>query len=93
MFARTPLIADLQPGGRYLAVDMFRAGGTDAVLKALLDGGYLHGDALTLSGQTLAEHLAGHADPTARSCGPPRSRSVRPAASSCCAAAWRPTAR
>ena len=63
VFARTPLIADLQPGGRYLAVDMFRAGGTDAVLKALLDGGYLHGDALTLSGQTLAEHLAGHAGP------------------------------
>ena len=63
VFARTPLIADLQPGGRYLAVDLYRAGGTDAVLKALLDGGYLHGDALTLSGQTLAEHLAGHAGP------------------------------
>ena len=63
VFARTPLIADLQPGGRYLAVDLHRAGGTDAVLKALLDGGFLHGDALTLSGQTLAEHLAGHAGP------------------------------
>jgi len=63
VFARTPLIADLQPGGRYLAVDLHRAGGTDAVLKALLDGGYLHGDALTLSGRTLAEHLAGHAGP------------------------------
>jgi dihydroxy-acid dehydratase len=63
VFARTPLIADLQPGGRYLAVDVHRAGGTDAVLKALLDGGFLHGDALTLSGRTLAEHLAGHAGP------------------------------
>ena len=63
VFARTPLIADLQPGGRYLAVDLYRAGGTDAVLKALLDGGYLHGDALTLSGRTLAEHLAGHGGP------------------------------
>ena len=63
VFARTPLIADLQPGGRYLAVDLFRAGGTDAVLKALLDGGFLHGDALTLSGRTLAEHLAGHGGP------------------------------
>src|SRR5215470_13873341 len=61
VFQRTPLLADLQPGGRYLAVDLFRAGGTDAVLKALLDGGFLHGDALTLSGQTLAQHLAGHA--------------------------------
>ena len=63
VFARTPLIADLQPGGRYLAVDLHRAGGTDAVLKALLDGGFLHGDALALSGQTLAERLAGHAGP------------------------------
>jgi dihydroxy-acid dehydratase len=63
VFARTPLIADLAPGGRYLAVDVFGIGGTDAVLKALLDGGYLHGDALTLSGQTLAEHLADHAGP------------------------------
>src|SRR5262245_23248828 len=63
VFARTPLIADLEPGGRYLAVDVYRAGGTDAVLKALLDGGYLFGEALTLSGQTLAEHLAGHVGP------------------------------
>src|SRR5439155_4791949 len=60
VFARTPQIADLQPGGRYLAVDLYRAGGTDAVLKALLDGGHLHADALTLSGRTMAEHLAGH---------------------------------
>jgi dihydroxy-acid dehydratase len=63
VFARTPLIADLAPGGRYLAVDVFRIGGTDAVLKALLDGGYLHGDALTLSGRTLAQNLADHAGP------------------------------
>src|SRR5207248_2292215 len=63
VFARTPLIADLQPGGRYLAVDLHRAGGTDAVLKALLDGGFLHGEALTLSGKTLTEHLAGHKGP------------------------------
>jgi len=63
VFARTPLLADLQPGGRYLAVDVFRAGGTDAVLKALLDGGHLHGDTLTLSGQTMAQHLANHSGP------------------------------
>src|SRR6516164_3890381 len=63
VFARTPLIADLQAGGRYLAADVFHVGGTDAVLKALLDGGYLHGDALTLSGKTMAEHLAGHCGP------------------------------
>ncbi|HSC00273.1 MAG TPA: dihydroxy-acid dehydratase, partial [Burkholderiaceae bacterium] len=59
VFARTPLIANLQPGGRYLAVDLHRAGGVGVVLKALLDGGHLHGDALTLSGRTLAQELAG----------------------------------
>jgi len=63
VFARTPLIADLQPGGRHLAVDLYRAGGTDAVLKSLLDGGHLHDDALTLSGRTMAEHLTGHSGP------------------------------
>jgi dihydroxy-acid dehydratase len=58
VFARTPLIADLQPGGKYLALDLHRVGGTRVVLKALLDGGYLHGDALTLSGKTLANELS-----------------------------------
>ena len=59
VFARTPL--HRRPAARraaICAVDLFGVGGTDAVLKALLDGGYLHGDALTLSGRTLAEHLA-----------------------------------
>ena len=58
VFGRTPLLADLQPGGRFLAVDLHRAGGTRAVLRALLDAGHLHGDAATLSGRTLAESLA-----------------------------------
>jgi len=58
IFARTPLIADLQPGGKYLALDLHRVGGTRVVLKALLDGGYLHADALTLSGKTLADELS-----------------------------------
>ena len=57
VLARTPLIADLQPGGRFLAVDLHRVGGTRAVLKALLDGGHLHGQALTLSGRSLAQEL------------------------------------
>jgi dihydroxy-acid dehydratase len=63
VFARTPLIADLQPGGRFLAVDLHRAGGVASVLKALLDGGYLHGDTLALSGRTLTEELATQAAP------------------------------
>jgi dihydroxy-acid dehydratase len=58
VFQRTPLIASLQPGGKYLARDLHHAGGVSMVLKALLDGGYLHGDALALSGRTLAEELA-----------------------------------
>lgn len=57
VFNRTPLIADMQPGGRYLAQDLYRIGGTAVVLKALLVGGYLHGDTLTITGQTLAEAL------------------------------------
>jgi len=55
---RTPLIADLKPGGKYLAKDLHAAGGTFAVLKALLSRGALHGDCLTLAGTTLEEALA-----------------------------------
>ena len=58
VFARTPLIADLQPGGRFLALDLHRVGGVAPVLKALLDAGHLHGDTLALSGRTLADELA-----------------------------------
>jgi dihydroxy-acid dehydratase len=61
VFARTPLVADLQPGGRYLARDLHYAGGVSTVLKVLLDGGWLHADCLTLSGRTLREALAGAA--------------------------------
>ncbi len=57
VLARTPLISDLKPGGRYLARDVYYAGGTPVILKALLDGGYLHGDCITITGKTLAEEL------------------------------------
>jgi dihydroxy-acid dehydratase len=63
VFARTPLIANLQPGGKYLAVDLHRVGGVQVVLKALLDSGHLHDDALALSGRTLAQELADVAAP------------------------------
>jgi dihydroxy-acid dehydratase len=55
---RTPLIADMKPGGRFLARDLHEAGGVAAVLKELLSRGALHGDCLTLSGQTIADWLA-----------------------------------
>ncbi len=54
---RTPYIADLKPGGKYVASDMHRAGGVLQVLKALLEGGFLHGDCMTVSGKTMAENL------------------------------------
>jgi dihydroxy-acid dehydratase len=58
IFHRTPYIADLKPGGRYVAKDMFEAGGIPLLMKALLDGGFLHGDCLTVTGRTIAENLA-----------------------------------
>ena len=58
IFRKTPYIADLKPGGRYVAKDMFEAGGIPLLMKALLDGGYLHGDCLTVTGRTVAENLA-----------------------------------
>jgi dihydroxy-acid dehydratase len=63
VFARTPLIADLKPGGRYLARDVFYAGGAPVILKALLDGGFLHGDCLTVTGRTIGEELQTARDP------------------------------
>jgi hypothetical protein len=54
---RTPYIADLKPGGKYVAADMHRAGGVMQVLKVLLEGGFLHGDCMTVSGKTMAENL------------------------------------
>ncbi len=55
---RTPLIADLKPSGKYLMEDVHGVGGTPAVMKYLLDNGYLHGDCMTVTGKTLAENLA-----------------------------------
>lgn len=58
VFARTPLIADLRPGGQYLARDMFYIGGAGVVLRELLRTGHLHGEVLTYTGRTLAQELA-----------------------------------
>ena len=56
--ARTPYIADLKPGGRFVARDMGEAGGVPMLLKTLLEGGFLYGDCMTVTGKTLAENLA-----------------------------------
>ncbi len=54
---KTPVLCDLKPSGKYLAVDLHRAGGIPQVMKMLLAAGLLHGDCLTISGQTIAEVL------------------------------------
>lgn len=63
VFRRTPLIADLQPGGRFLARDLHEVGGVPTVLKALLAGGYLDGNVLTLDGCSLEQALADAPEP------------------------------
>ena len=57
VFKRTPYIADLKPSGRYVAKDMFEAGGIPLLMRTLLDNGYLHGDCITVTGRTIAENL------------------------------------
>jgi dihydroxy-acid dehydratase len=57
IFKSTPYIADLKPGGRYVAKDLFDVGGVAIIMKALLEGGFLHGDCLTVTGKTVAENL------------------------------------
>lgn len=56
--SKVPDLADLKPGGRYVMFDLHKVGGTPSVLRALLDGGFLHGDCVTVTGATLKENLA-----------------------------------
>jgi len=56
--ARTPLIADLKPGGRFVALDLYRAGGMRLVIKRLLEAGLIHGEAATVTGKTIGEEAA-----------------------------------
>ena len=78
IFRRTPYIADLKPAGRYVAKDMFEAGGMPVLLKALFDGGYLHGDCLTVTGRTMAENLEGVVFPTGQDVIRPTSAPLSP---------------
>ena len=57
--SRTPLIADLKPGGRFVATDLYRAGGVPLVARRLLDAGRLNGDCMTVTGRTLGEEVQG----------------------------------
>jgi dihydroxy-acid dehydratase len=57
VFKKTPYIADLKPGGRYVAKDMFEVGGIPLLMKTLLDNGFLHGECMTVTGRTIAENL------------------------------------
>ncbi|WP_066331921.1 dihydroxy-acid dehydratase [Azohydromonas lata] len=62
---RVPVLCDLKPSGKYLAVDLHRAGGIPVVMKELLKAGLLHGDCITITGKTVAENLADVPDLTA----------------------------
>ena len=57
IFKRTPYLADLKPGGKYVAKDVYEAGGVPIIIKTLYDGGYIHGDCLTVTGKTIKENL------------------------------------
>ncbi len=57
IFKKTPYLADLKPGGKYVAKDMWKAGGVPMLLKTLLDGGYIHGECMTVTGKTMRENL------------------------------------
>lgn len=59
IFKSTPYIADLKPGGKYVAKDLYEVGGVQVILRTLLDGGYIKGDCLTVTGKTIAENLEG----------------------------------
>ena len=61
---KVPVLCDLKPSGKYLAIDLHRAGGIPAVMKLLLKAGLLHGDCMTITGKTIAENLAEVPEPS-----------------------------
>jgi len=64
IFRKTPYIADLKPGGKYVAKDLYEAGGVGVVIKELLDGGFMYDDCMTVTGKTLGENYGGVDFPT-----------------------------
>jgi dihydroxy-acid dehydratase len=75
---RVPLLADLKPGGRFVATDLYHAGGTGLVAKRLHEAGILHGDALTVSGKSVAEEAQGATEAAAQEVVRPLSRPLKP---------------
>jgi dihydroxy-acid dehydratase len=75
---RTPYIGDLKPGGRYVMKDLHDVGGVPVLMKALLDGGYLHGDCMTVTGKTIAENLRDVKFPTGQDVVRPTSKPLAP---------------
>ncbi len=75
---RTPYIGDLKPGGRYVMKDLHDVGGVPVLMKALLDGGYLHGGCMTVTGKTIAENLKDVVFPTGQDVVVPTSRPLAP---------------
>jgi dihydroxy-acid dehydratase len=75
---RTPYIADLKPGGKYVALDVHRVGGIPVILKALMDAGLLHGDCLTVTGRSVAENLTDVVFPEDQDVVYPVSRALSP---------------
>jgi dihydroxy-acid dehydratase len=75
---KTPYIADLKPGGRYVMKDLHDIGGVPVLMKALLDGGYLHGDCITVTGKTIAENLREVRFPTGQDVVRPTSAPLAP---------------
>jgi dihydroxy-acid dehydratase len=75
---RTPLIGDLKPAGRYVMKDLHDIGGVPVLMKALLDGGYLHGDCMTVTGKTIAENLREVKFPTGQDVVRPTSKPIAP---------------
>jgi dihydroxy-acid dehydratase len=76
-FDSTPLLADLKPAGKYVMADVHDVGGVPVILKAMLDGGFLHGDCLTVTGHTMAENLANIVFPTEQDVVHPASKPLR----------------
>ncbi|MDE0711015.1 MAG: dihydroxy-acid dehydratase [Rhodospirillales bacterium] len=78
LFRSTPYIGDLKPGGKYVAKDLYEAGGLPVLMKALYDGGYIHGDCVTVTGRTVAENLADVAFPEDQDVIRPVSNAITP---------------